>query len=65
MLDYKIDETKCAKLLFQSLLDPYYQPVINLTNNFLTDYLVFNDVAATFFEEESRHKNKVDRLASS
>ena len=65
VLGYKIDETERAELLLQSLPDSYDQLVINLTNNILTDYLVFNDVAAAVLEEESRRKNREDRLASS
>jgi hypothetical protein len=36
-----------------------------LTNNILTDYLVFNDIAVAILEEESRHKNKKDRINNS
>jgi hypothetical protein len=35
-----------------------------LTNNILTDYLVFDDVAAAILEEENRRKNKGDRNSS-
>jgi hypothetical protein len=45
MLDQQIEENECAKLLLQSQLDLYDQLIINLTNNILIDYLVFDDVA--------------------
>ncbi|KAF2294513.1 hypothetical protein GH714_012115 [Hevea brasiliensis] len=57
-LEYHIAENERAELLLQSLPDSYDQLIINLTNNILTDYLVFNDVAAAVLEEESRRKNK-------
>ncbi|KAL5763276.1 hypothetical protein ACOSP7_019540 [Xanthoceras sorbifolium] len=56
---------ECAELLLQSLPDSYDQLIINLTNNILMDYLVFDDIAAAILEEENRHKNKEDRLANS
>ena len=59
---YKIEETECVELLLQRLYD---QLIINLTNNILTEYLVFDDVAAFVLEEESMRKNKKDRQASS
>ncbi|KAH9687241.1 Integrase catalytic domain-containing protein [Citrus sinensis] len=65
MLGHKIEEIKRAELLLQSLPDLYDQLIINLMNNILTEYLVFNDVAASVLEENSRHKNKEDKLASS
>ncbi|KAF2291302.1 hypothetical protein GH714_022364 [Hevea brasiliensis] len=64
-LEYHIAENECTELLLQSLPDSYDQLIINLTNNILTDYLVFNDVAATVLEEESRRKNKEDKLFTS
>ena len=60
-LGYKIDENERAELLLQSLPDSYDQLIINLTNNILVEYLVFDDVAAAVLEEESRRKNKEDR----
>ena len=54
-----------AELLLQSLLDSYDQLVINLTNNVLTDYLNFDDIAAAILEEENQRKNKEDKLGSS
>jgi hypothetical protein len=35
-----------------------------LTNNILSNYLVFDDVAAAILEEENRPKNKEDRNSS-
>ena len=64
-LDYKITENERAELLLQSLLDSYDQLIINLTNNVLNDYLSFDDMAAAILEEESRRKNKEDRLETS
>ncbi|KAK0597583.1 hypothetical protein LWI29_026719 [Acer saccharum] len=64
-LGHKIEENERAELLLQSLPDSYDQLIINLTNNILVEYLVFDDVAATVLEEESRHKNKEDRSKGS
>ncbi|KAJ0039871.1 hypothetical protein Pint_26812 [Pistacia integerrima] len=64
-LDHNIAVNERAKILFQSLPDSYDQLIINLTNNVLIDYLVFDEVAAAVLEEESRRKNKEDRSASS
>ena len=61
MLGHKIEEIECAELLLQSLPNSYDQLIINLTNNMLTEYLVFNNVAAFVLEEKSRRKNKKDR----
>ncbi|TXG65810.1 hypothetical protein EZV62_007085 [Acer yangbiense] len=64
-LGHKIEENERAELLLQSLPDSYDQLIINLTNNILVEYLVFDDVAAAVLEEESRRKNKEDRSKSS
>ncbi|KAL5772607.1 hypothetical protein ACOSQ2_012531 [Xanthoceras sorbifolium] len=64
-LGHKIEPNERAELLLQSLPDSYDQLIINLTNNILTDYLVFDDIAAAILEEENRRKNKEDRLANS
>jgi len=64
-LNYKITENQRAELLLQSLPDSYDQLIINLTNNVLTDYLSFDDMASAILEEESRRKNKEDRLETS
>ena len=64
-MEYTIAENERAELLLQSLPDSYDQLIINLTNNVLTDYLSFDDMAAAVLEEESRRKNKEDRLESS
>jgi hypothetical protein len=53
-LSQQIEENKCAELLLQSLANSYDQLIINLTNNILSTYLVFHDVAATILEEENR-----------
>ncbi|KAK8511542.1 hypothetical protein V6N12_038144 [Hibiscus sabdariffa] len=58
---YKIEPQERDELLLQSLPDSYDQLIINLTNNILTDHLVFDDVAAAVLEEENRRKNKEDR----
>ena len=64
MLHYKIEENERAKLLLQSLSDSYYQLIINMTNN-PADNLVFDDVATSILNEESRRKNKEDKQANS
>ncbi|KAH9663295.1 hypothetical protein KPL70_019630 [Citrus sinensis] len=65
MLGHNIKENERAELLLQSLPDSYDQLIINLTNNNLVDSLVFDDVAASVLNEESRRKNKENRQASS
>ena len=47
----KITENERAELLLQSLPDSYDQLIINLTNNVLTDYLSFDDMAVAILEE--------------
>ncbi|TXG73741.1 hypothetical protein EZV62_002320 [Acer yangbiense] len=64
-LGHKIEENERAELLLQSLPDSYYQLIINLTNNILVEYLVFDDVAAAVLEEKSKRKIKEDRSKSS
>ncbi|KAH9762162.1 Integrase catalytic domain-containing protein [Citrus sinensis] len=64
-LGHNIEENECAELLLQSLPDSYDQLIINLTNNNPADSLVFDDVAASILNEESRRKNKENRQASS
>jgi len=49
-LDYKIAANEHVELLLQSLLDPYDQLIINLTNNVLSAYLYFNDMVV-FYDE--------------
>jgi hypothetical protein len=58
MLGQQIEENERAELLLQSLPDSYDQLIINLTNNILLDYLVFDDVVAVILEEENRQKKK-------
>ncbi|KAK8993870.1 hypothetical protein V6N11_008085 [Hibiscus sabdariffa] len=58
-LSYKIEPQERVELLLQSLPDSYDQ--LNLTNNILTDHLVFNDVAAAILEEENQCKNNEDK----
>ncbi|KAK9016779.1 hypothetical protein V6N11_079273 [Hibiscus sabdariffa] len=58
---YKIEPQERAELLLPSLPDSYDQLIFNMTNNILTDHLVFNDVEAAILEEENRRKNKEDR----
>lgn len=64
-LGHKIKEIECAELLLQSFSDLYDQLIANLTNNILTEYLVFDNVAIFVLEEKSRHKNREDRQTSS
>ncbi|KAH9722865.1 Dipeptide epimerase [Citrus sinensis] len=58
-------ENERVELLLQSLTDSYDQLIINLTNNNPADCLVFDDVAVSVLNEESRRKNKENRQASS
>jgi hypothetical protein len=51
MLGQQIEKNECAKLLLQSLPDLYNQLIINLTNNILIDYLVFDDVTIVTLKE--------------
>ena len=64
-LEYTIAENERAELLLQSLPDSYDQLIINLTNNNPVESLVFDDVAASVLNEESRRKNKEKKQASS
>ena len=63
-LRYKVKPNEYAELLLQNQLDLCNQPIINLINNVLTNYLVFDEVAVIVLEEESRHKNKEEKLAN-
>ncbi|KAH9657251.1 hypothetical protein KPL70_022991 [Citrus sinensis] len=64
-LGHNIEENERAELLLQSLPDSYDQLIINLTNNNPVESLVFDDVAASVLNEESRIKNKENRQTSS
>ncbi|KAH9734074.1 Integrase catalytic domain-containing protein [Citrus sinensis] len=64
-LGHNIEENERAELLLQSLPDSYDQLIINLMNNNPVEGLVFDDVAASVLNEESRRKNKENRQASS
>ncbi|GJS29678.1 gag-pol polyprotein, partial [Tanacetum coccineum] len=64
-LSCKIEPQERAKILLQSLPDSYDQLIISLTSNVLSNYLVFDDVAAAILEEENRHNNREDRKTSS
>ncbi|GKA56587.1 hypothetical protein Tco_0755659 [Tanacetum coccineum] len=59
-LSCKIDIQERAKTVLQILPDSYDQVIINLTSNVLSDYLVFDDVAAAILEEENRLNNRED-----
>ena len=63
-LGQQIEENERAELLLQSLPDSYDRLIINLTNNILSDYFVFNDVTADILEEENRCTNKEDKNSS-
>ncbi|KAH9699937.1 hypothetical protein KPL71_024548 [Citrus sinensis] len=65
MLCHNIEENERAELQLQSLPDSYDQLIINLMNNNIADSLVFDDVATSVLNEESRRKNKENRQASS
>ncbi|KAH9668792.1 Integrase catalytic domain-containing protein [Citrus sinensis] len=58
-------ENERVELLLQSLPYSYDQLIINLTNNNPMDSLSFDDVVASVLNEESKQKNKEDKLASS
>ncbi|GKD47751.1 gag-pol polyprotein [Tanacetum coccineum] len=64
-LSCKIDSQERVEILLQSLPDSYDQVIINLTSNVLSDYLVFDDIAAAILEEENRRNNKEDKQTSS
>jgi hypothetical protein len=53
-LSQQIEGNERVELLLQSLANSYDKLIINLTNNILSNYLVFDDVAATILEEENR-----------
>ncbi|KAH9802840.1 retrovirus-related pol polyprotein from transposon TNT 1-94-like protein [Citrus sinensis] len=63
-LSHNIKENERAELLLQSLSDSYDQLIINLMNNNPVDSLVFDDVAASVLNEESRRKNKENKQVS-
>ena len=64
-LGHNIEENERAELLLQSLSDSYNQLIINLTNKNPVNSLVFDDIAASILNEESRQKNKENRQPSS
>ncbi|KAH9689341.1 Integrase catalytic domain-containing protein [Citrus sinensis] len=64
-LGHNIEENERAELLLQNLPDSYDQLIINLTNNYLAASLIFDDVAASVLNEESRRENKENKQASS
>ncbi|KAH9745518.1 hypothetical protein KPL70_004102 [Citrus sinensis] len=64
-LGHNVEENELAELLFQSLPNSYDQLIINLMKNNLADTLVFDDVAASVLNEESRRKNKEKKQANS
>ncbi|GJV20838.1 hypothetical protein Tco_1369858 [Tanacetum coccineum] len=64
-LSCKIEPQERAEILLQGLPDSYDQLIINLTSNFISDYLVFDDVAAVILEEENRRNNREDMQTSS
>ncbi|GJY34205.1 hypothetical protein Tco_0418674 [Tanacetum coccineum] len=64
-LSCKIEPHECVDILLQSLPDSYDQLIISLTSNVLSNYLVFDDVAAAILEEENRHNNREDMKTSS
>ncbi|GJV97566.1 hypothetical protein Tco_1549143 [Tanacetum coccineum] len=60
-----IEPKERAEILLQSLPDSYDQLIISLAGNVLTNFLVFDDVAAAVLEEENRRNNREDRHANS
>ena len=61
-MEHNIETGERAEILLQSLPDSYDQLIINLTNNI--EILIFDDIAAAVLEEESRCKNKEDRMGN-
>ena len=64
-MEYNIEEKEWVELILQSLLDSYDHLIINFANGALKIMLVFNDVATIVLEEESRRKNKKDKISYS
>ncbi|KAM7477388.1 hypothetical protein LguiA_025601 [Lonicera macranthoides] len=62
-MGYNIETGERAEILLQSLPDSYDQLIINITNSL--EILSFDDIAAAVLEEESRRKNKEDRVGGS
>ncbi|GJW36959.1 gag-pol polyprotein [Tanacetum coccineum] len=60
-IEEKKNSQERAEILLQSLPDSYDQVIINLTGNVLSNYLVFDDVAAAILEEENWRNNREDR----
>ncbi|RDX80417.1 hypothetical protein CR513_39031, partial [Mucuna pruriens] len=56
MLDFNIVENEC------SLPNLYDQIIINITNNIIVVHLPFDDVVGAILKEDSKRKNKKDRL---
>ncbi|RDX88580.1 putative U-box domain-containing protein 50, partial [Mucuna pruriens] len=65
MSNCNILENEHAELLFQCSLDSYDQLIINITNNNIVNHVSFNNVVGVIPEEESKQKNKEDRLENS
>lgn len=63
MLGHKTEENERAELLLQDLPNSYDQLIINLIKNTQIDSLVFDDIAVSVFNKESRQK-KNERKAS-
>ena len=63
-IGHNIEEKECVELLLESLPDSYDHLIMNLANGVLRTMIVFNDVVAIVLEEESRHKNKEDKMSS-
>ncbi|GJS47226.1 hypothetical protein Tco_0597347 [Tanacetum coccineum] len=53
-----------VEILLQSLPDSYDQLIINLTNDVVSGYLVFDDVTATIPKEENRLNHREDKQTS-
>ena len=61
MLGHNIEENERVELLLQSLPDSYDQLIIKLMNNNPVNSLIFDDVAASLLNEESKQENKKDK----
>ena len=63
-MEHNIEDKECVELLLQSLLDLYDHLIISMANGAWKTMLVFNDVTVVILREESRRKNKENKISS-
>ena len=63
-MEHNIEDKECVELVLQSLLDSYDHLIINMANGAWKTMLVFNDVTVVILGEESRRKNKENKISS-